>query len=156
MFTKYLQDVFNVPLVIQLTDDEKYYFKHKLTLSQTYKLAYDNTRDIIACGFDINKTFIFSDLDYIHELYPTVCAINKSITMNQVKGTFGFDMSDCIGKFSFPPIQMAPSFPSCFQQIFNIHDNNTLNNVRCLIPCAIDQDPYFRLTRDVAPKLGCM
>lgn len=23
----------------------------------------------------------------------------------------------------------------------------------CLIPCAIDQDPYFRMTRDVAPKL---
>lgn len=23
----------------------------------------------------------------------------------------------------------------------------------CLIPCAIDQDPYFRLTRDVAPRL---
>ena len=27
MFTKYLQDVFDVPLVIQLTDDEKYFFK---------------------------------------------------------------------------------------------------------------------------------
>jgi len=28
------------------------------------------------------------------------------------------------------------------------------SNVPCLIPCAIDQDPYFRMTRDVAPKLG--
>ncbi|KAF2587439.1 hypothetical protein F2Q70_00037729 [Brassica cretica] len=26
-------------------------------------------------------------------------------------------------------------------------------NIPCLIPCAIDQDPYFRLTRDVAPRL---
>lgn len=24
----------------------------------------------------------------------------------------------------------------------------------CLIPCAIDQDPYFRLTRDAAPRMG--
>ena len=24
----------------------------------------------------------------------------------------------------------------------------------CLIPCAIDQDAYFRMTRDVAPRLG--
>lgn len=24
----------------------------------------------------------------------------------------------------------------------------------CLIPCAIDQDPYFRMTRDAAPRLG--
>ena len=23
----------------------------------------------------------------------------------------------------------------------------------CLIPCGIDQDPYFRLTRDVAPRM---
>ncbi|KAI3919151.1 hypothetical protein MKW92_031690 [Papaver armeniacum] len=28
------------------------------------------------------------------------------------------------------------------------------DNLRCLIPCAIDQDPYFRMTRDVAPKIG--
>ena len=27
-------------------------------------------------------------------------------------------------------------------------------DVPCLIPCAIDQDPYFRMTRDVAPRLG--
>jgi len=26
-------------------------------------------------------------------------------------------------------------------------------DVPCLIPCAIDQDPYFRLTRDAAPRL---
>jgi len=27
------------------------------------------------------------------------------------------------------------------------------SNMACLIPCAIDQDPYFRMTRDVAHKL---
>lgn len=26
--------------------------------------------------------------------------------------------------------------------------------LRCLIPCAIDQDPYFRMTRDLAPRMG--
>jgi len=26
--------------------------------------------------------------------------------------------------------------------------------LRCLIPCAIDQDPYFRMTRDAAPRIG--
>lgn len=29
-----------------------------------------------------------------------------------------------------------------------------LLDIPCLIPCAIDQDPYFRLTRDAAPRLG--
>jgi len=34
-------------------------------LSKNYRLAYENAKDIIACGFDLSKTFIFSDLDYI-------------------------------------------------------------------------------------------
>jgi tryptophanyl-tRNA synthetase len=27
-------------------------------------------------------------------------------------------------------------------------------NVPCIIPCGIDQDPHFRITRDIAPLLG--
>ena len=64
-FTKWLQDVFDCPLVIQLTDDEKFLFKPDLKLDECHRLAYENARDIIACGFDLKKTFIFSDLDYI-------------------------------------------------------------------------------------------
>jgi hypothetical protein len=54
-----------------------------------------------------------------------------------------------IGKHAFPAVQAAPSFPAAFPHIFG---NQT--QVPCLIPCAIDQDPYFRMTRDVAPRLG--
>merc|ERR1719412_1474435 len=48
----------------------------------------------------------------------------------------------------FPAIQAAPSFSSSFPSIFGKRSDMT-----CLIPCAIDQDPYFRMTRDVAPVL---
>ena len=68
-FTKWLQDVFDCPLVIQLTDDEKFLFKPDLKLDECHRLAYENARDIIACGFDQKKTFIFSDLDYIQVLH---------------------------------------------------------------------------------------
>ena len=61
---RYLQDAFNVPLVIQLTDDEKFFLKD-LECEETHRLAYENAKDIIACGFDVEKTFIFSDIDYI-------------------------------------------------------------------------------------------
>ena len=71
------------------------------------------------------------------------------MTFNQVKGIFGFGDSDCIGKISFPAIQAAPSFSSSFPFIFK-----GKKDVPCLIPCAIDQDPYFRMTRDVAPRLS--
>lgn len=64
IFTKYLQDAFNVPLVIQLTDDEKFFLKD-IDCEETHRLAYENAKDIIAVGFDVKKTFIFSDIDYI-------------------------------------------------------------------------------------------
>lgn len=57
VFTKYLQDVFDVPLVIQMTDDEKFLWKD-LTLEQAHRLAIENAKDIIACGFDVNKVLL--------------------------------------------------------------------------------------------------
>lgn len=64
IFCKWLQDVFDVPLVIQLTDDEKCLWRD-IKLEEANKMAYENAKDIIACGFDVDKTFIFSNLDYI-------------------------------------------------------------------------------------------
>jgi tryptophanyl-tRNA synthetase len=106
LFTKYLQEAFNVPLVIQMTDDEKFLWKD-ITLEETYKLAYANAKDIIACGFSSENTFIFSDLDYIKPLYPNILKIQKQVTANQVKGIFGFDGSSNIGKYGFPAVQAA-------------------------------------------------
>lgn len=148
IFCKYLQDAFQVPLVIQMTDDEKFLYKD-ITLNEGYSYGYDNAKDIIACGFDINKTFIFSNVDYINHLYPNVLKIEKAVTVNQVRGIFGVDDSSNIGKVSFPAIQAAPSFSSSFPHIFGSN-----SNLHCLIPCGIDQDNYFRMTRDVAPRLG--
>ena len=155
-FTRYLQRVFKVPLVIQLTDDEKFLFK-KIDLDECHRLAYQNAKDIIACGFEQEKTFIFSDLDYIHYMYPTVCRIQKMVTFNQSRGIFGFDGSSNIGQVSFPAIQACPSFA----KVFSIPLGGSLawgesaaaKKFQCLIPCAIDQDPYFRMTRDVAPRM---
>ncbi|WPT11333.1 Tryptophan--tRNA ligase, cytoplasmic [Picochlorum sp. SENEW3] len=149
MFTKWLQDAFNVPLVIQVTDDEKYLWKN-LTIEQARKLARENIKDIIACGFDVSKTFIFSDFEYMGgEFYRNVVSLQRCVTMNQIRGIFGFSTDDYIGKISFPAVQAAPSFPTSFPHMFG-----TRKDIRCLIPCAIDQDPYFRMTRDVAPRLG--
>ncbi|XP_046375523.1 tryptophan--tRNA ligase, cytoplasmic-like [Haliotis rufescens] len=152
IFTKWLQDTFDVPLVIQMTDDEKFLWRD-LELEEAHRLAHENAKDIIACGFDLDKTFIFSDLEYVGgsiEFYKNICRVEKLVTVNQAKGIFGFTDSDCIGQISFPAIQAAPSFSSSFPQIFNGR-----SDVPCLIPCAIDQDPYFRMTRDAAPRMKC-
>jgi len=149
VFSKWLQDVFQVPIVIQLTDDEKFLFKHELKPEQTKAFSRLNARDIIACGFDLDKTFIFSNYEFMGgPFYQNVSRISRQITYNQVKATFGFTESDNIGKIHFAAIQAAPSFSNSFPQIFG-----TAGDIPCLIPCAIDQDPYFRLTRDIAMKL---
>ncbi|KAG2184413.1 hypothetical protein INT43_000322 [Umbelopsis isabellina] len=149
VFCQWLQEVFDVPLVIQLTDDEKYLFKPTLTVDDCRKFARDNAKDIIACGFNPEKTFIFNDFDFVGgEFYHNVVKISRCITANQSRSTFGFVDTDCIGKYHFVSVQAAPSFSNSFPQIFG-----TKSDIPCLIPCAIDQDPYFRLTRDVAQKL---
>merc|ERR1712029_337186 len=80
--------------------------------------------------------------------YENMIDVMKHVTFNQVKGIFGFNDSSNIGKIMFPAVQAAPSFSSSFPFIFG-----GKKDVTCLIPCAIDQDPYFRMTRDVAPVL---
>ncbi|KAF9612515.1 hypothetical protein IFM89_000437 [Coptis chinensis] len=145
----YLQDAFKVPLVTQLTDDEKSIWKN-ITVEESKRLARENAKDIIACGFDVNRTFIFSDFGYMGgAFYENVVRVAKCVSFNQVRGIFGFDNESNIGKIGFPPIQAVPLFPSSFPHLFPGE-----SKLRCLIPCAIDQDPYFRMTRDVAPRIG--
>lgn len=149
VFCAWLQNVFNCPIVIQMTDDEKFLFKPSLTLEDTYKFTLDNAKDIAAVGFNPDKTFMFADTDYVAgEFYRNVVRISRCITYNQAKATFGFEGTDAIGKSHFVAIQAAPAFSTSFPQIFG-----TNSQVPCLIPCAIDQDPYFRLTRDVSARL---
>lgn len=94
-FTKWLQDVFDVPLVIMLTDDEKALFKENLTFEETMQCARDNAKDIISIGFDQKKTFIYSDLKYIGygggHMMLNAWEFSKLVTFNQVRGAFGFD-----------------------------------------------------------------
>lgn len=149
LFTKWLQDVFDVPLVIELTDDEKFLFKPKLTIDDVKSFAKQNAKDIIAVGFNPENTFIFSDLEYMNSaFYETVVRVSRQITTSTAKAVFGFQDSDCIGKLHFASIQIATAFPSSFPDVLGLPSKTP-----CLIPCAIDQDPYFRVCRDVADKL---
>ena len=80
-------------------------------------------------------------------MYPNICRFQKNINLNTLKAIFGLGFSDSSGKAAYPPIQAAPALSSSFKHIFGN------KNIPCLIPCGIDQDPYFRMTRDVCSKL---
>ncbi|KHN95151.1 tryptophanyl-tRNA synthetase [Metarhizium album ARSEF 1941] len=152
-FVKWLQDTLDVPLIVMLTDDEKYLFSEKRTVEEVMGYSRTNAMDIIAAGFDPKKTFIFSDFAYVGgAFYKNIVRFAKRVTYNTAKAIFGFDGSSNIGKIHFASIQGATSFASSFPHIFGPDEKKT-SSIPCLIPCAIDQDPYFRLTRDCAQGL---
>jgi tryptophanyl-tRNA synthetase len=144
-FTKYLQDTFKVKLWFQLTDDEKFMFYDHLTLEETKKWGYENALDIIALGFDPKLTKIFLDTEYIKTIYPLAIKAAKKINFSTIKAVFGFDNSFNIGIIFFTSIQTVPCF---------LESEKRGRKVPCLIPCGIDQDPHFRVTRDIAEGLG--
>lgn len=145
LFTKYLQEKFDVNLIFQLTDDEKFLFNGNLDMEAIQKYTYENILDIISIGFDPKRTKIIVDTKHIKYLYPISIEIAKKITYSTAKAVFGFSNSSNIGMIGFPPVQGAPCFlPSIIEN----------KPTPVLIPAAIDQDPYWRVTRDIAEKLG--
>jgi len=145
IFTKYLQDKFDAKLYFQITDDERFLYHDNFTMQEPAKWAYENALDLIALGFDPKKTRIIFDTKNIDTLYPIALNIAKHVTFSTAKAVFGFQESTNIGLSFYPAIQAAPAF---------LESALVGHNVPCLIPAAIDQDPYWRVTRDVAPKLG--
>jgi tryptophanyl-tRNA synthetase len=139
IFTKWLQEKFKVNLYIEITDDEKFLYRREYDWKDIQGNAQDNILDIAAVGFDSERTFIFRDSEYVKNVYPLLLRTARKITGSTVKAVFGFDDSTNIGLSFYPAYQVIPSF---------------FEKKRCLIPCAIDQDPYWRVQRDVAEGLG--
>jgi tryptophanyl-tRNA synthetase len=145
MFTKYLQDKFDSKLYFQITDDERFLYHDDFAFADTQKWSYENALDLIALGFDPKKTRMIMDTKNIGDLYNLALSIAKHVTFSTAKAVFGFQESSNIGLIFYPAVQAAPAF---------LESSLVGHNVPCLIPAAIDQDPYWRVTRDVAPKLG--
>lgn len=145
LFTKYLQDAFGATLYFQLTDDEKFLYKRELTLDGVRNYALDNALDVIAVGFRRDKTKIILDTKNISSLYELALRVAKLTTYSTVKAVFGLKEESNIGIIFYTAIQATPCFLESFE---------TGKKVPCLIPAGIDQDPHWRVARDVAQRLG--
>ena len=144
IFTKWLQDSFDADLVIQITDDEKKIVRDILP-EKIDEYVRDDVLNILSLGFKPGKTHIIIDSLHAGVMYNHAVDVSKLITASTVKAVFGVKDSDSIGKFFFPSMQIVPAF---------LLSALRGDKMRCLIPYGIDQDPYFRVARDVLPKLG--
>lgn len=145
IFTKWMQEKFDTRLYFQMTNDEKYVFEPHLSLDDVRKFTYDNTLDLLALGFQPEDTYVIQDIEHIDLLYEIALEVARKVTFSTVKAVFGFDNSTNIGSTWHPAIQAVPAF---------LHSWIYCKNTPCIIPCAIDQDPFWRVTRDVAERIG--
>lgn len=145
IFTKWLQDKFDVELWFQFPDEEKFLFKQNLNFDEVQKNLNENMLDVIALGFNPKKTHFLIDTRHATLMYKEACKVAKKITFSMVRSSFGMNEQTNIGSIFYTSMQAVPAFlPSIIKE----------KNIPCLIPHAIDQDPHFRLTRDILPKLG--
>ena len=145
LFTKHLQDVFGAKLYFQFTDDERLLIRPEFSEKDTNYWVYENALDVLALGFDPEKIEFIVNLRHTSKIYPLALKIARKITASTAKGIFGFNESSLQGLMFFPAMQAVPCF---------LESERKGRNVPCLIPAGIDQDTYWRMTRDVASKLG--
>lgn len=139
IFTKWLQDKFNCPVVIQITDDEKYVRDTHLTFEQISYYADENIKDILSLGFNPELTTIIRDSRHTFSR-----DIERLITIHDMQKLFGFNSDSNVGEYVFPAKEISLAFGKFAG--FN-------KNMKCLIVAGIEQDPYFRFTSDLAKKL---
>jgi len=137
---KWFQDEFGCNVYIMVSDDEKFCVKPKLLLKDVELQGNKDIEEIIGLGFDPDKTFVFKDIEFIKQLYRPALEFAKKTNFSTAKAVFGFNNESNLGHMFYPNIQVAPT---------------TFETEKfCLIPAGIDQDPYWRIQRDVAEKLG--
>jgi len=141
---KWLQDKFDAELWFQFTDDEKFLYKNQ-TYDEIQEWTKQNMLDVAAIGFNPEKTHFLIDTKHAGIMYPEAIKVAKKITFSTIKASFGFTDSNNIGSIFYTAMQTVPTFLP-----------NVLNNKDeyCLIPLGVDQDPHFRISRDVVEKLG--
>ena len=140
ILTQWFQEKFGANVYIMFPDEEKYWAKKVDSVKEVQeKIKNIHARFIAALGFDPDKTFMFIDSEYIKQLYTAAIPIARKINLSTAKAVFDFSGETSIGLIFYVALQIAPTF---------------FEEKRPLIPCGIDQDPYFRVQRDIAPSLG--
>ncbi len=142
-FTRWMQERWGADVYIQLTTDEKYFVNPDLSFDDVESFAHQNALDIAAVGFDPDKTFIFSNLEFT-KIYRAASRIAKHVTFSTARATFGDSVLRNIGWSFFPAVQAAHLL------LANFVDGPT----PVIVPMGIDQDSFLKIARDVAPKLG--
>ncbi|GAB3667182.1 tryptophan--tRNA ligase [Halopiger thermotolerans] len=136
---KRFQQATGATVYIPLSDDEKY-----LAKDQSFEVigehTRDNLRDVLAVGFDPERTRIVVDTADADVIYPIAVRLAKHLTPATVEAVYG--EQDTVGLQFYPAVQATHLL---LPQLVD-------GRQPTLVPIAVDQDPHVRVCRDVAAK----
>jgi len=134
-----LQAATGAHVYVPLSDDEKFYAKD-LSFAEIAAATRDNLRDLLAVGFDPERTRIVVDRLDAGALYPQAARVAGGVTQSTVDATYGDPEN--IGRSFYPAMQATHLLLP--QLVHGRHPT--------LVPVAVDQDPHVRVCRDAAAK----
>ncbi|MEM4412040.1 MAG: tryptophan--tRNA ligase, partial [Thermofilum sp.] len=102
IITRWFQEKFEVNVYIEIPDEEKFLAKKADSLDEVAPYAEKDILNIIALGFDENRTFIFKDTEYIGRMYRAAVLIARHINFSTARAVFGFDGETSIGLIFYP------------------------------------------------------
>ena len=138
-FAKHLQAQTGCTVYVPFSDDEKYVLKDA-SLAEISDHTRENLRDVLAVGFDPDRTRIVIDTADADVVYPIAIAFAKTLTQSTIDATYGDPQN--VGLSFYPAVQTAHLL---LPQLVD-------GRQPTLVPIAIDQDPHVRVCRDVAGK----
>ncbi|MFC6987640.1 tryptophan--tRNA ligase [Haloplanus sp. GCM10025708] len=138
-FAKHLQEQTNALVYIPISDDEKYFLKN-MSLEAIGRHTRENILELLAIGFDPDRTRIIVDTADGDVVYPLAAAFAKAVTQSTVEATYGEPAN--IGLSFYPAVQATHLLLP--QLVEGRHPT--------LVPIAVDQDPHIRICRDIADK----
>lgn len=128
------------PIYFMLSDDEKS-LRDGAPLASMTENAYKTIEQLEKLGFtETNTNFRLNSSGMDGPFYEIVLRIASAITPSVVTHVFGEKSN--IGEMFYPAIQMAPCFLS------------GAGATTCVVIAGEDQDPFFRVARDIARRLG--
>ncbi|MCS7102707.1 MAG: hypothetical protein NZ992_02355 [Candidatus Korarchaeum sp.] len=134
MLAKWLQDKLKAPLYLQVSDDEKYCLRPDLCLRNARDWARDNIAELLAFGFDEERTRVIWDTECSSWLYPASLVIAKRVRVSELKDCTKLDDNSNLGIFYYALLQ---SLPALMLPLF------ADESFRCVVPMAVDQHPLM-------------
>lgn len=139
----FFQKEFGIEVFIPISDDESYVAGKVETQSESKENAIQLAKEMLAYGFDPQKTHFIIDNIYTN-IYNLAFKLSKKVNYSEIKATYGYTPDNNIGLHFYPAVQAAHVlFP---QEIHGIK--------HVLVPIGPDEDAHLRIARDIAGRFG--